>query len=112
MPRASSFVRHRFFLPAATLAELQSRAEVEHTPVAELIRRIADLAITFNVPAQHAKIPSASSAPQPFVAFIPQPMLDELADISSHYAMPVDELIRRAAYVWLRQRNLVTHRAA
>jgi hypothetical protein len=110
MPRPSyASKHHRVFLPRAMLDALHLRAEKDQTPVAELLRRIIDLAVTFAVPTPDVQVPPIGDfdTPAPFTMIIPQPMLDELNSHAAVLEVAPDEVIRRTTWVYLRRRRRV-----
>jgi len=94
-------------IPGEILRRLYKRADFDEVPVAELLRRIVDLAVTFKVPPPRTAIPPAVEAPIQFIAIMPKVMIDELSGEAATLQIPPDELVRRAAIYYLIMRNRV-----
>lgn len=95
-------------IPADILRRLHKRAELDAMPVAELIRRIIDLAITFKMPPESFRPGASAEMPQKFVAIMPACMVDELAGEAHDRGLQPDELFRQMAIYYL----IVRHRVA
>jgi hypothetical protein len=94
-------------LPAQQFAELQARCHADRVPVAELLRRVADIAVTFGVPSKPVSLPYPDGQPEPFVFFIPQILLTNLEVEATRRATGIDDLLSEALYVYLKRRALL-----
>ncbi len=104
---ASNSVRHRFLLPSLLLEALQDRCAEDEIPVAEMIRRMVDLAVTMKVPPAHIRVdaPAVQDVPITFTVIIPQRLLDQLNYEAKDRGLDPNELIRQTTVVYLRQRK-------
>lgn len=100
-------VRHRFFLPVTVLHGLQAQADEDETPVAELIRRMVDYAVTMKIPPPNILVPAAHphDVPKDFTVIIPQRLLDQLGYEAADRGVSPHELIRQTSVVYLKQRK-------
>lgn len=89
------------------LRRIHKRAAFDEIAIAELIRRMIDLAVTFKYPPAPFNPSPAQEAPQKFVVILPEPMLVEFNNEAHHRNQSPDELLRQVAIYYLIARHRV-----
>lgn len=108
MARApNNAVRHKFLLPVSLFDRLQARADADETPLAEIIRRMVDLAVTLKIPPPHLTPLMTQDAVKPFTVIIPQKLLNELSYEAKDRGVLPHELIAQTSLVYLKQREKI-----
>ena len=78
MPRVLNQTRYRIPFPVDMLDDLKFVSEQSCTPVAELVRRAADFAITFNMPPRSHPLTILGTSRSTFMLYMPDKLWEEL----------------------------------
>lgn len=89
------------------LEELRAIGAAEETNIAEIIRRVGDLIITFDIPPANAPIPPiyAGANTERFTYFIPNPQLSQLTDAAVRRGLTVHELLRQGLILYSKRKR-------
>lgn len=102
MPRSISTSTVSYILPETTLNRLRERAEKDHTPMAELVRRVIDLITLFNFSLQnHVGEDIYDMATKRFSFYVGDPQLRKLEGLAAHLGVEVNEALRRGLDLYL-----------
>jgi len=102
MPRVHNQARFDLLLPSDVLDQVREIALEEETAIAEVVRRVGDLIITFDVPSVDAPIPPvfAGATTERFTYYIPNPQLAKLTLAADTRGVTIHELIRQGLILY------------
>lgn len=114
MARQHTQARFDLLLPSDVLAELREIGGAEETNIAEIIRRVGDLIVTFGIPSPNVPVPPifAGSTTERFTYYIPNPQLSQLTESALTRGITVHELIRRGLILYCMRKRRSYHVSA
>jgi hypothetical protein len=94
-------------LPPEVLAALRRLSTEEQTSLAELLRRIGDLIVTFNLPSPRTPIPPRQPGvtAERFIYYVPDPQLAALNGAARLRDLDLHELLRQGALLYMMKKR-------
>lgn len=107
MARAHTQARFDLLLPSDVLEEVRQIGQLDETNIAEIIRRVGDLIVTFGIPPANAPVPPifAGSTTERFTYYVPNPQLSQLTHAALNRSISVHELIRQGLILYCKRKR-------